>query len=1064
MNFSAFFIRRPVGTMLLTLGIALAGIVSYVQLPVAPLPQIDFPTINVLAQLPGASPETMGSSVAEPLEKRLRSIAGLNEITSRSNTGLSQITMQFDLDRSADKAAREVQAAINAARGDLPATLKSNPTYRKLNPASAPILILSLTSDTRSPAQVYDAVATQVQQRLLRVPGVGDVQLAGASLPAVRIDIDLEALNQRSLSLEDLRSAIQSSKAERPKGVIETSDTAWTIETPGAKLDAQDYADVIVAYRNGAPVRLSDVAYVHQGAEDNQTAGYFNGARALDVIISREPGANIIATIDGVKAQLPELRKAIPADIRLDVASDLSSTIRASLHEVEVTLIIAILLVIGVVGAFLRSWRATVVPAVATIVSLLGTLALMYGLGFSLNNLSLMALTIATGFVVDDAIVVIENIQRHIEEGAGVLEASLKGAQEVGFTVLSISLSLVAVFIPILFMGGLPGRLFNEFAVTMTIAVLISLVLSLTTTPMLASLILSRAGANPHAGPDTGADAKGLLERGFDRLNQGYASVLDWSLSHRRWVLGGFVGAFLLQVGLFAAVPKGLFPEQDTGTILGAVRSDEAMSFASLNDKLQRIAAIVKAEPGVENVVAFTGGRLIGGGFLFITLKPIDERAPVKTIVQRLREPLAQVSGTKTFLNPVQDLRTGGRQSNATYQYTLTSHDEEALKRAASALMEELRKDSVNHGKLVDLDNDMSANAVSAHVEIDRARAAQLGITPATIDQTLYDAFGQRLVSIIYEGINQYHAVMGVAPGDAPSPQSLARIYVPTGSLQAASRQTAGSRDASTGSALSTQASPLVPLSAFAHWNSTAAASQVNHDGGESAATISFNLTEGATLGEAARIIDTTGARLGLAPLVKGAFAGTAAMFQSSMSSLPLLVLLAIAVIYIVLGILYESWIHPLTVLSTLPPAGLGAVAGLGLLGMQFDLIGAIGLLLLIGIVKKNAILIIDFALEAERKHGRSPLEAIREASLLRFRPIMMTTLAAALGALPLAIGFGTGSELRQPLGVTIFGGLLVSQLLTLFTTPVIYLMLDRFRKRDVEETVSPPQGLPRPI
>ncbi len=1042
MNLPAFFLRRPTGTVLLTIGLAVAGILAWFQLPVAPLPDIDFPTINVTAMMPGASPETMGSSVAEPLEKHFRAISGLTEMTSRSNTGLTQVTLQFDLARKADSAARDVQAAINAARGDLPLALKANPTYRKINPAAAPILILSLTSSTRSPAQIYDAVSGEVQQRLLQVPGVGDVQLAGASLPALRVEPDLDALSQRGIALEDLRTALQSSQAMRPKGVIETSDTSWLIETPGARLRASDFTDLVVAWRNGAAVRLRDVAHVREGVEDTHTAGYFNGKRSLDIIVSRQPGANIIATIDGVKAQLPGLRAALARDVTLSVASDLSTTIRASLHEVEITLVIAVLLVIAVVGLFLGSWRATMVPALATLVSLLGTLAVMDLAGFNLDNLSLMALTVATGFVVDDAIVVVENIERHLEAGLSPYEACLRGAQEVAFTVVAISLSLVAVFLPILFMGGLPGRLFNEFAITMTAAVLISLVLSLTTTPVLAALLLR---------PRRDSPSPSAFARIWSRIEAGYARLLDLALARRRSVLMLFAAAFALQFALLVHLPKGLFPDEDTGSILGAVRTDEAMSFQALDARLQRVAAILRRDPGVENVVAFTGGRMIGGGFLFVTLKPQGQRDGVRTILTRLHPKLARVEGMTTFLNPVQDLRAGGRQSNATYQYTLSSNDTAALGKSADALMTALKKQPL----LTDLDNDRSARAASSRILIDRDRASLLGVTARAIDQTLYDAFGQRQVAIIPSGLNQYHVVMAVPEGQAASPGALRSIRVPVGNLAGKSVPTGTSlRDAAGGSAIVTTPAKTVPLDAFATWSDIATSSQVNHEDGLPSATISFNLAPGASLGAASKVIEGEARRLGIhgaagtSTAVRGAFSGTAKLMHSSLASLPWLVLLAIAVIYIVLGILYEDWIHPLTVLSTLPPAGLGAMAALAIAGMQFDLIAAIGILLLIGIVKKNAILIIDFALEAERTRGLSPREAIREASLLRLRPIVMTSLAAALGALPLAIGFGTGSELRQPLGLAIFGGLVVSQFLTLFTTPVIYLLLDGLHRK----------------
>jgi len=1082
MNLSAPFIRRPIGTLLLTIGLALSGIAAFFVLPVAPLPQVDFPTVNVQATMPGGSPTTMASSVASPLEKRLATIAGVTEMTSSSGIGSTRITLQFDLSRNIDGAARDVQAAINAARVDLPASLRSNPTYRKANPADAPIMIIALTSSTRTPAAIYDAVSNVVQQRLLQVEGVGDVELGGAALPAVRIDINPLALSRFGIALEDVRSAITSTSANRPKGVVEDSAYAYQLYGNAPGQHAADYRDLVVAWRNGAAVRLSDIAKVYDGPEDVRTMGLFNGERAVSVIISRQPGANIIATVDAVKAQLPGLEAAIPHDIKLHVASDRTTTIRASLHEVEITLVIATLLVVLVVSIFLRSLRATIVPAVAVVVSLLGTLGVMYLAGFSLNNLSLMALTVATGFVVDDAIVVLENISRHVEEGMSRRQAALRGAREVGFTVLSISISLVAVFIPLLFMGGIIGRLFREFAITMTVAVLISLVISLTTTPMLAALILRE--------PKPGR-VSAFAERQFDRIHRSYARNLDWALANRGAMLLLLAGAVALNVFLLVKVQKGFFPEQDTGALQGGLRADQSISFQDMQTKLGQIVRIIRHDPDVATVVAFTGGSRAGGGFLFASLKPKNQRASSRDIINRLRPRLSRITGVSVFLNPVQDMRVGGRASNSTYQYTLKADDPDTLKNAGPKLLALLRREPL----LTDLDIDLSDSGAEVFVNVDRDRATQLGITAQSVDNTLYDAFGQRQVATIYSGLNQYHVVMGVAPEYGGSPVALANVYVPTGepavpfgkaaaaelaaqaaqtniplasangaslvgaNIPAAAATTGASRGASTGAAVSTSARVMTPLSAFSTWNTRSTAAQINHQDGEPASTLSFNLANGASLGDAADRIRAVEASAALPSSVHGTFAGTAKVFNQSTATMPILILSALLVIYIVLGILYESAIHPLTVLSTLPSAGLGAVIALMLTGSEFDLIALIGLILLIGIVKKNAIMIIDFALDAERSRGLSPLEAIREASLLRFRPILMTTLAAAFGALPLAIGFGDGAELRRPLGIAIVGGLIASQFLTLLTTPVVYLALDRFRRRSPNERLFARHG-----
>jgi len=1089
MNLSAPFIRRPIGTLLLTVGVILAGISAFFVMPVAPLPQVDFPTISVSARLPGASPTTMATSVAAPLEHRMATIAGVTELTSQSGIGSARITAQFDLSRSIDGAARDVQAAINAARADLPATLKSNPSYRKINPADAPIMIIALTSNTRTPAEIYNAVSNVVQQRLLQVQGVGDVELGGAALPAVRIDLNPLALARYGIPLEDVRTAISATNANRPRGVIENGATAWQLYSDIPGLKAADYSNLVIAWRNGIAVRLSDIANVYDGPEDVRTMGLFNGRRAVTVVISRQPGANIIQTVDSVKAQLPIIEQAIPSDIKVAVASDRTTTIRASLREVEITLVIATILVVIVVSIFLRSLRATVVPAVAVVTSLLGTLGVMYLLGFSLNNLSLMALTVATGFVVDDAIVVLENITRHVEEGMRPLQAALRGAREVGFTVLSISTSLVAVFIPLLFMAGIIGRLFREFAITMTVAVLISLVISLTTTPMISARLLK---GRDEAKPSRLAQ---WAERMFDRLQARYAKSLDWALANRGATLLLLAGAVALNIFLLITVQKGFFPEQDTSALQGGLRADRSISFQDMQIKLTQIVKVIKHDPAIENVVAFTGGSRAGGGFLFATMKPKSQRDGAREVIDRLRPKLARITGVATYLSPVQDMRVGGRSGSSTYQYTLKADDPKVLATVAPQLVEALKK----YPELTDVDTDEQEGAAEVYVNVDRDSATRLGITPQTIDNTLYDAFGQRQVATIYSGLNQYHIVMGVAPQYTGSPDALRGIYIPAGQvngsggsaannagatvtsttsagLPSASATTGATasataigtsagvsgstpasstgqgRDAAGGAAVNVTPSQMTPLSSIATWSMRSTAAQVNHQDAEPAATISFATGDGYALSDALGRIRQTMTDLHLPIQVHGNPAGTARVFQQSAQSNPILIIAAVVVIYIVLGILYESAIHPLTVLSTLPSAGVGAVIALMVTGSDYDLIGLIGLILLIGIVKKNAILIIDFALDAERSRGLSPMAAIREASLLRFRPILMTTLAAAFGALPLAIGFGEGAELRRPLGIAIIGGLIASQFLTLLTTPVVYLALDRFRRRSPHE------------
>lgn len=1055
MNISAPFIRRPVGTILLTLGVMLAGVLAFVELPVAPLPKVDIPVIQVQANLPGASPATMASTVAGPLERRLGTIAGVDEITSRSSQNSAQVIVQFDLSRDIDGAARDVQAAIAAARADLPSSLKSPPTYRKINPAEAPIMILSLTSPSRRPDQIYDAVSNIVQQKLLQVNGVGNIELGGAALPSVRIEINPVLLARDGIALEDVRTALQSASSNRPRGVIEgiqVSDRgrAWQVYSNSPALTAKDFAPTIIAWRNGAPVRLMDIASVVDAPEDVRTMGLFNGKRAVPIIVTRQPDANIVLTVDAIKAQLPELQKLLPADIKLSVATDRTITIRASLVEVEVSLIVSTLLVVLVVSLFLQSWRATLIPASAVIVSLLGTVGVMYLSGFLLDNLSLMALTVATGFVVDDAIVVVENIARHVEAGMKPLQAALRGAQEVGFTVLSISVSLVAVFIPLVFMGGILGRLLREFALTMTAAVGISLIASLTVTPMLAARLMTPGlGHGGRHDPISRVLFAGSA-RAFDWLQRTYARQLDWALRHRGPVLALLLGAVVLNGYCIAIAPKGFLPQQDTGSMVGGLRVDQSLSFAEISDKLTRIEAIVRSDPAVATVVAFAGGGRAGSGFMFVNLKPRSTRDPVDQVIQRLRPKLARVRGVSMFLNPVQDLQIGGRQTTSAYQYVLYADSAAVLADAGSRLVRALK---AQPQMITDVDIDQQDAGAAVYVTVDRDRASQLGLSLINLDNTLYDAFGQRQVANIYKGLNQYHVVMEVDPAFNGHPEALQSLYVPVGGPialmpQAAAANASLGGNAALGSAVSTAPSTLVPLSTVATWSSASTNASVSHTSGEPSATVSFNLPPAISLGQASQVIAATQAQLRLPATVHGDFGGAAKVFQQSTATIPLLIVAAIGAIYIVLGILYESAIHPLTVLSTLPSAGLGAILALIVTGGEFDIIALIGIILLIGIVKKNAILIIDFAIETERMTGKPPLEAIREACLLRFRPILMTTLAAALGALPLAIGFGDGAELRRPLGIAIVGGLLVSQVLTLLTTPVVYLALDRWRRR----------------
>jgi multidrug efflux pump len=1206
---SAPFIRRPIATVLLTAAVALAGIVAFLQLPTAPLPQVDFPTISVSATLPGASPDIMASAVAAPLERQFAHMAGLTEMTSASYLGFTSITLQFDLSRNIDGAARDVQAAINAARANLPSNLPQNPTWRKVNPADAPVLIVALTSDIYSRGQLYDAASTIMQQRLLQIEGVGQVNIGGGALPGVRVEINPTQLNNTGLSLEDVRAMLSQQNANTPKGQLSDQRTTADILANDQLFKAKEYAPLIVAYRNGAPVTLSDVAAVRDSVENIRAAGYLNGKPAIPVVIFRQPGANIIKTVDRVKAALPSLKASIPAAINMQIVLDRTTTIRASVFEVERTLVIAILLVVLVVFLFLRNGRATLIPAVVVPTSLIGTFGVMYLLGYSLDNLSLMALTISTGFVVDDAIVVIENVSRHIEQGVRPMQAALKGAREVGFTVLSISLSLVAVFTPILLMGGIVGRLFREFAVVLSTAILVSLVISLTTTPMMCARLLRAGSARATAGQQ--AKQRGrfgqVSENVFGWVSDCYKRSLQIVLRHPAITLGVLVATIAATLWLFVRVPKGFFPEQDNGTIFGGMQGPQDSSFQAMQAAALRVSETIKNDPAVAAVVSFVGGSGPGtaatnSGFVYVALKPLEERKISSSqVINRLRPKLAAVPGAMTFLQAGQDLRIGGRQSNAQYQYTIQSENLSDLVKWGPIMLAEMRK---LHG-FTDVNSDQLNAGLQAWLTYDRATAARLGISAQLIDDTLYDAFGQRQVSTMFTSLNQYHVVMEVDPQFWQNPKGLDMIYVrPThgatvsspGSLatsslassqptpvptpfssQVASASTTGGTSASTIStpqlvpapvaptpppvaspqptdgpiavptpafpfaisqasstpnaiasiatatpsttlgssspaasfaavatlgstpatlqliptptpfatpatavASSTPASnaiasssgagaspspspsptPVVPLSAVASFQPTTAPIAVNHQGQFPSVTISFNLGGGMALSDAVTAIQQMQQQIGLPGAIHGNFSGTAQAFQASLASEPFLILAALVAVYIVLGILYESYIHPITILSTLPSAGVGALLALMLFRTDLSVIAMIGLLLLIGIVKKNAILMVDFALEAERTEGMRPREAIYQACLLRFRPILMTTVAALFGALPLVLSTGVGSELRRPLGITIVGGLIFSQALTLYTTPVVYLYFDRLREwwasRKKQTLVSP--------
>jgi multidrug efflux pump len=1013
MNISAPFIKRPIGTSLLAAALLMAGTLAFNFLPVAPLPQVEFPVISVGAGLPGASPETMASAVATPLERQFGRIAGINQMTSVSQLGSTGITLQFDLNRNIDAAGRDVQAAINAARSQLPTNLPGNPTYRKVNPADAPIMILGLTSDIITLPQIYDAADSILSQKLAQIEGVGQVFVGGGAQPAVRAELNPTLLNKLGVGLDTVRTALGNANANAPKGAIDGPVNSWTLDDNDQIFTADQYRRLIISYNNGAPVRLGDVGTVTDSVADIRNIGLSGGKPAVLIIVFRQPGANIIATVDRVRAALPQLKSSISPAIDVNVVLDRTTTVRASVHDIEVTLLISVILVILVVFAFLRTFRATIIPSVAVPLSLVGTFGVMYLLGYSLDNLSLMALAISTGFVVDDAIVVLENITRHIEDGMRAVDAAFQGAREIGFTVLSMSLSLVAVFIPILLMGGIVGRLFREFAVTLSVAILVSLLLSLSLTPMMCAKFLRSAEKERHG------RIYRFSEKLFDTTLSLYSRALKIVLRHQPLTLLITIATAALSIYLYIIVPKGFFPQQDTGRLQGAVQAAQDISFAAMKDKMTQFVGIVMKDQAVETIVGFAGGNTSANqGRMFITLKPLAERKiSADQVIGRLRRKLAVVPGATLFLQSAQDLTIGGRQSQAQYQYTLQGENLNDLNYWSPLLLQKFR----SLPELRDVNTDQQDKGLEATVIIDRDTAARLGVAAADIDNALYDAFGQRQVSIMYKPLNQYHVVMEVAPEFSNSTDALQNIYV---------RANNGTP---------------VPLASFAHFGPSNTPLAVSHQGQYPAVTLSFNLAPNVSLGQATEAINNAQRAINFPPTIDASFQGTAAAFQTSLASEPVLILAALVTVYLVLGMLYESYIHPITILSTLPSAGVGAILALMLTGSELNVMGLIGIILLIGIVKKNAIMMIDFALETERA-GKSPAESIYEACIRRFRPIMMTTMAALLGGLPLALGTGTGSELRRPLGITIVGGLIMSQALTLFTTPVVYLYLDRFR------------------
>ena len=1051
MNLARLFVQRPIATTLLLVAITLSGALAFFQLPVAPLPQVDFPTLSVNAKLPGASPETMAATVATPLERSLTRIAGITEMTSASNLGSTNITLQFDLDRNIDGAARDVQAAIAASRALLPTGLPSNPTYRKMNPGDSPIMVLAMTSSTMTLDQIYDSADTIIAQRLSQIQGIGQVVVGGSSAPAVRISVNPAMLSSLKISDEDVRTAIARANPYLPKGALEDGNRRWQIRANDQSKTAADYKPVIVAWRNGAPVRLEDIASVTDSVQDLRNIGMTMGKPSVIVLLYRQPGANIIDTINRAKEVLPQLQAAIPSAIDLFSVMDRSPTILAALKEVERSLLLSVMLVVLVVYLFLKDAKATLIPGLVVPISLIGTFGAMYLLDYSLDSFSMMALTIATGFVVDDAIVVLENISRYRETGMPLRKAVLKGAGEVSFTVVSISLSLIAVFLPILLMGGIVGRLFREFAVTLSVSILISMVISLTATPMMCAILLK-----DHAHPVSGkrrfrhrvrerlnglshlprliinrvigllrsfgrgvALFKAAAQRLFERAYQGYARSIGWALDHKRITFAALLVTICVNVYLYKIVPKGFFPQQDNGRIVGFIQADQSISFTAMQEKLATFIGIIQQDPAIQYVSGFTGNSQRNSGIVFMSLKPLNERkASADQIVARLRPKLANVAGANLFLVPIQDVRIGGRLSNAQFQYTLQSDDLELLREWEPKIRAELMKSPM----LVDVNTDQQDKGLQMTLDINRDRAFQLGVTPKMIDAALNNYFGQRQVSTIYRPMNQYRVVLDAEASFTESPDSLRRIFVTT----------------STGK--------QIPFSEFATIQPTKTPLQVNHEGAFVAATISFNLPLGASMSDAAAAVAGTMQKLGVPTSIRGKFAGNAKAFQDSLRTQPLLILAAIIAVYIVLGMLYESLIHPLTILSTLPSAGVGALLALLATGVEFSVIALIGVVLLIGIVKKNAIMMVDFAINAQRA-GATARDAIHQACLMRFRPILMTTMAALFGAIPLAIGHGEGAELRQPLGIAIVGGLILSQLLTLYTTPVVYLLLDRFAR-----------------